>query len=240
VAEPASWIDLLALQPPGWGGSLLRGAVTTLAISSCSYGIGLLLGLGGALGKLTGGKMLRSTLDGYTTIVRSVPELLLIVMLYYFGTATLDQFIARLGYSAIHINGFMAAVVVLGFVQGAYATEILRGAIQAIPVEQIDAAKAFGMNPSLRFRRIIAPAMLPHAIPGLSNLWLEATKSSALVAIVGYSELALETKQAAGSTKHYFLFFLASAMIYLVISLASLRAFGFLDRKIRRGQPGVA
>jgi polar amino acid transport system permease protein len=237
VAEPASWVDLLALQPPGWGGNLLRGAASTIEISSCSYGLGVLLGLGGATGKFSGGTLLRRALDGYTTIVRSVPELLLIVMLYYLGTATLNRFFGSLGYSAIHINGFMAAVLVLGFVQGAYATEILRGAIQSIPIGQIEAAKAYGMNPWLRFRRIILPAMLPYAIPGLSNLWLEATKGSALVAIVGYSELALETRQAAGATKHYFIFFFASAIIYLIISLASLQVFSFIDRRVRRGQP---
>jgi polar amino acid transport system permease protein len=240
MAQAVSWIDLLALQPPGWGGNLLRGAVSTLEISSCAYGLGLLLGLGGAMGKLTGGKSLRAVLDGYTTLVRSLPELLLIVMLYYLGTATLNQLLGSLGYAAIHINGFMAAVVVLGFVQGAYSTEVLRGAIQSIPIGQIEAAKAYGMTPWLRFRRIILPAMLPYAIPGLSNLWLNATKDSALVAVVGYSELALETRQAAGGTKHYFIFFFVSALIYLAISLVSLRLFGLLERRLRRGQPKLA
>jgi polar amino acid transport system permease protein len=120
---------------------------------------------------------------------------------------------------------------------GAYATEVLRGAIQSIPVGQIEAAKAYGMSPFLRFRRIILPAMLPYAIPGMSNLWLNITKDSALVAVVGYSELTLQTKQAAGSTKAYFIFFVAAALIYLIISLASLRLFGTLEAYVRRGQP---
>jgi polar amino acid transport system permease protein len=237
VAESAHLFDLLSLEPPGWGGNLLRGAVSTLEISSCAYGLGIILGLTGALGKLGGGKYLRGALDGYTTVVRSVPELLLIVMLYYLGTATLNGLLDRLEYSAIRINGFVAAVVVLGLVQGAYSTEVIRGAIQAIPVGQIEAAKAFGMSPSLRFRRIILKAMLPNAIPGLSNLWLEALKGSALVAVVGYSELTLEARQAAGGTKFYFLFFVSAALIYLVISLVSLQVFGWIDRRLRRGQP---
>ena len=183
---------------------------------------------------------MRIILDGYTTLVRALPELLLIVMLYYLGTDTLNRVLASFGFEAVRINGFVAAVAVLGFVQGAYSTEVLRGAIQAIPVGQVEAAKAFGMSPFLRFRRIILPAMLPFAIPGLSNLWLNITKDSALVAVVGYSELTLQTRQAAGGTKHYFLFFAVSAMIYLVISLASLRLFGWLDRYVRRGQPKLA
>ena len=240
MAQAASWTDLLALQPPGWGGNLLSGAVTTIEISLCAYAVGLALGLCGAMGKLAGGKILRGILDGYTTLVRALPELLLIVMLYYLGTDTLNRVLASLGYEAMRINGFIAAVAVLGFVQGAYSTEVLRGAIQAIPVGQIEAAKAYGMSPFLRFRRIILPAMLPYAIPGLSNLWLNITKDSALVAVVGYSELALQTRQAAGGTKHYFLFFFVSAMIYLAISLASLRLFGMLERYVRRGQPKLA
>ena len=225
--------DTLAL----WSPNLLRGAISTIQISALAYAIGLILGLGGAMGKLTGGAILRAVLDGYTTIVRSVPELLLIVMLYYLGTATLNQVLETMGFQAIRISGFAAAVVVLGFVQGAYSTEVLRGAILAIPIGQIEAAKAYGMSPFLRFRRIVLPAMLHYAIPGLSNLWLNATKDSALVAVVGYSELALETRQAAGGTKYYFTFFLAAALTYLVISLVSLRLFGLLERHVRRGQP---
>ncbi|MGE3873713.1 MAG: ABC transporter permease [Parvibaculaceae bacterium] len=229
----ASSLELLAT----WKGTLLTGALSTLEISFLAYMFGLLLGLAGAMGKIAGGKYVKGVLEVYTTVIRSLPELLLIVMLYYLGTDTLNRMLQSLGYEAMRINGFIAAVVVLGFVMGAYATEVLRGAIQAIPVGQIEAAKAYGMSPFLRFRRIILPAMLPYAIPGLSNLWLNVTKDSALVAVVGYSELALATKQAAGSTKAYFTFFVAAALLYLIISLVSLRLFGALEAYVRRGQP---
>jgi polar amino acid transport system permease protein len=229
----ASSLELLAT----WKGNLLTGALSTVEISFLAYVFGLLLGLGGAMGKIAGGKYLKWILEIYTTLIRSLPELLLIVMLYYLGTDTLNRVMASLGFEAMRINGFVAAVVVLGFVMGAYATEVLRGAIQAIPVGQIEAAKAYGMSPFLRFRRIVLPAMLPYAIPGMSNLWLNITKDSALVAVVGYSELTLQTKQAAGSTKAYFTFFVAAALIYLIISLVSLRLFGALEARVRRGQP---
>jgi len=219
-----------------WGGNLLIGALSTIQISLWAYALGLCLGLLGALGKLNGGKVLRGMLDGYTTLVRSVPELVLIVILYYAGTDTLNRVLDHFGFDAVHVSGFMAAVFVLGFVQGAYSTEVLRGAIQAIPIGQIEAARAFGMSPSLRFRRIVLPAMLPYAIPGMANLWLNVTKDSALVAVVGYSELALATRQAAGGTKAYFLFYIVAAGIYLSISIASLFFFGQLERYYRRGQ----
>lgn len=232
-----SGLDLLAWNPPGWGFNLFNGAISTLKISALAYLLGLVIGLFGAMGKLSGGKYTRRVLDGYTTIVRSVPELLLIVILYYTGTSALNNLLVSLGYTPIRIDGFIAAVAVLGVVQGAYSTEVLRGAIQAIPIGQIEAAKAYGMPPLLLFRRITLPAMLPFAIPGLSNLWLNATKDSALISVVGYLELTKITQQAAGSTKWYFMFYTVTGAIYLLISLVSLKAFGMLDNYVRRGQP---
>jgi polar amino acid transport system permease protein len=145
--------------------------------------------------------------------------------------------LASYGYTAVRVSGFAAAVAVLGFMQGAYATEVLRAAIQAIPVGQIDAARAFGMTPWLRFRRIVIPAMLPLAIPGMANLWLIVTKDSSLIAVVGYTELLLATRQAAGNTKLYLLFFSCAAFVYLMITLASNQVFKRVEAYYRRGMP---
>ena len=233
-------LDLLSPYPPGWGGVLLTGAASTVAISAGAFLIGLLLGTGGALGKLSGIRPLRLLLELYTTTVRAVPELILIVGLYYAGMDGLNRLLIALNLPAFELNGFAVAVAVLGFVQGAYMTEVLRGAILAIPVGQIEAAKAFGMGARLRFRRIILPALLPNALPGLANLWMSVTKDSALVAVVGYQELALATRLAGASTKHYFIFFLASALIYLALTLVSNALFNLLERRVRRGQPKLA
>ena len=143
--------------------------------------------------------------------------------------------LASYGFTAVRVSGFAAAVAVLGFIQGAYSTEVLRAAIQAIPVGQIEAAKAVGMSPWLRFRRIVVPAMLPLAIPGMANLWLIVVKASSLIAVVGYTELLLATKQAAGNTKLYLLFYMAAAMGYLVMTLVSNQAFKRLEAYYRRG-----
>jgi polar amino acid transport system permease protein len=232
-----NYLDLLAWYPPGWGRNFFYGAISTLQISALAYGLGLIIGLFGARGKLSGGKVTKRFLEGYTTIVRSVPELLLIVILFYTGTQGINALAEAVGIGRVEINGFVAAVAVLGVVQGAYSTEVLRGAILAIPIGQIEAAKAYGMSPLLMFRRITLPAMLPYAIPGMSNLWLNATKDSALISVVGYLELTLITRQAAGETKTYFLFYSVSAGIYLLISLASLYGFGRLEAYVRRGQP---
>lgn len=235
-----SILELLSPYPPGWGGVLISGAASTILISLGAYLLGILIGLAGAAGKLKGSRPVVALLDLYTTAVRAIPELILIIGLYYAGTDGINRLLSALGFPPIEINGFLAAVVVLGVVQGAYATEVLRGAILAIPVGQIEAASAFGMRPLLRFRRIVLPALMPNALPGMANLWMSVTKDSALIAVVGYQELALATRLAAGNTKHYFLFFFAAAVIYLVITLVSNMVFGSLETYFRRGQPKAA
>ncbi|ANM12194.1 MULTISPECIES: ABC transporter permease [unclassified Rhizobium] len=240
MATSSSIVELLSPYPPGWGGVLLSGAASTILISLGAYVFGILIGLAGATGKLKGSRAVVTLLDFYTTAVRAIPELILIIGLYYAGTDGINRVLSTLGLPSIEINGFLAAVAVLGIVQGAYMIEVLRGSILAIPIGQIEAASAFGMRPWLRFRRIVLPALMPNALPGMANLWMSVTKDSALIAVVGYQELALATRLAAGNTKHYFLFFLAAAVLYLVITLVSNIVFGGLETHFRRGQPKSA
>lgn len=236
ILAGANW-EHLALSPPGWGGNLLRGLFSTIQIAIGAYILGLLIGLGGALGKIYGGPVLRWSLEVYTTLIRAVPELVLILLLYYAGTDLLNQTLEALGYERVDISGLAAGIYVLGFVQGAYATEVLRGAILAVPAGQIEAGAAFGMSWWQRHRRIVIPAMIPFALPGLANLWLIVTKDTALLAVVGFSELALETRQAAGATKSYFMFYVVAAALYLCLTLVSNVVFRWIERHYRRGQP---
>jgi polar amino acid transport system permease protein len=235
-----STMDLVALEPPGWGGNLLRGLRNSIIIAIGAYGFGLLIGIGGAYGKLYGGPILRDLLEVYTTIVRAVPELVLILILYFAGTDLINRVLEAFGYARIDINGLVAGIWVLAVVQGAYSTEVLRGAILSIPQGQIEAARAYGMPPLLMLRRITLPAMLPFAIPGLANLWLIATKDTALLAIVGFNELTQETRTAAGQTKAYFTFFVAAGVLYLLLTLVSNRIIARIERWSRRGMPSLS
>jgi polar amino acid transport system permease protein len=232
--------ELLALEPPGWGAALLRGAVVTLEIAALSFVVGLVLGMLGAGAKLSGRLPLLWVAEIYTTLIRAVPELLLIIVLFYAGASGITALLAMLGFGNVAISGFAAAVGVLAIVQGAYQTEVLRGAILAIPKGQIEAGRAFGMTPATRLRRIVIPLMLPLALPGIANLWLILLKDTALISVVGFSELLYIGKQAAGSTKHYFLFYSAVGLIYLAMTLVSNAAFRALERRFRRGTPLVA
>ncbi len=219
---------------------MLEGLWSTFQIALGAFLMGLVIGLLGAIGKLHGSRLTRSLLAIYTTLIRAVPELVLILLLYYAGTGAINQVLDMMGYRPIDISGLVAGIVVLGIVQGAYATEVIRGAMRAIPNGQLEAAQAFGMSPVTVLRRITIPAMIPHALPGMANLWLIVAKDTALLAVVGFSELALITRQAAGLTQAYWVFFLAAGALYLSLTLVSNVFFRRLERHARRGQPGLS
>ncbi len=230
-------MELLSLS--SWGGNLLRGLANSLQIAFGAFGMGLVIGLFGAYGKLYGGKVTRDLLAIYTTVIRAVPELVLILILYYVGSDIINKISEAVGGGRVEINGVAAGIWVLGVVQGAYATEVLRGAIKAVPVGQIEAAKSYGMPAFMIMRRVTIPAMMGFAVPGLANLWLIATKDTALLAVVGFSELTLETRQAASSTRAYFTFFLAAGFLYLMVTLFSGFVFARIEKWARRGQPSL-
>lgn len=232
--------EILSFGEKGFGDELLRGTQYTLLIAVCAYLLGVVLGLLGASAKLYGGPVSRAIGGIYTSIIRSVPELVLILILYFAGTRGFNSLLGLFGVGPVEVNATLAAIVVLGVVQGAYHTEVFRAAILAVPSGQIEAGRAFGMGRLLIFRRIIGPSMLPNAIPGLSNLWLIVVKDTALVAVVGNVELLSITASAAAFTKKYMLFYLATALIYLFITLISSYLIGLLERHYRRGQTRLA
>ncbi len=230
-------INLLSIGGQGWGGALLRGMQVTLEISSGAFVVGLAIGLVTALAKLHGHPFTVRVANGYTTICRAVPELLLILLLYYGGSSALNAILAGMGYHAVDIEGTPVAVFVLGMVQGAYASEIIRASILTVNKGQIEAAQAFGMQRGKIFLRVTLPMMAPHTLAGLANLWVCLIKDSALISVVGTNELIYTAKQAAGSTHAYLTFFLAAAALYYVITLISNVVLGRLERYLRRWMP---
>jgi len=231
-----TYLDLLSYGDKGWGDELLAGTLLTLQISFCGYLIGLGLGLLGAWGKLSGNRTSFLISETYTTLVRAVPELLLILLLYYSGSEAIARVLALIGQGEqVQVNGFAAAVATLGFVQGAYSTEVLRGAILSVPKGQMEAAKAYGMPAVLRFRRILFPLMFRYALPGLNNLWVNILKDSSLISVVGLSELVFSSKTAASGTKHYFFFYTVAGLIFMVLTTMSNFGVSYLERRVNRG-----
>jgi polar amino acid transport system permease protein len=223
-----------------WVPSLLQGLVHSLQIAFGAYAIGLILGTLGASAKLYGGPVSKDIAELYTTLVRAIPELVLILLLYYGGTALINDLMAAYARPPVDISGLAAGIVVLGIVQGAYHTEVLRGAILSLPPGQTEAARAYGMSPWQTLRRITLPGMLPYALPGLSNLWLVVTKDTALLAVVGFGELTLTTRQAASTNKAYFTFFMAAGFLYLMVTLVSNLVLSHIERRTSRGLPKAA
>jgi polar amino acid transport system permease protein len=233
--------EVLTFGRNGFGDELLRGIFVTVYIAALAFILGLFLGLIGAVAKLYGGLISRFIANFYTTVIRSIPELVLILFLFFAGTRGISTLGELVGYGPVEVNGTLAAILVLGFVQGAYSTEVLRGAIQAVPTGQIEAARAYGMSPLQILKRVIVPAMLPNAIPGLANLWLSVIKDTALIMVTGASaELGGTTRAAASFTKHYFLFYFVALMIYYTLTKISNFFIYRLERYVRRGQPKLA
>jgi polar amino acid transport system permease protein len=230
-----SWLTLLSFGDQGWSDELLRGALLSIEISLSAYAIGLFLGLLGAIAKQSKSSVARSVASTYTTVIRSVPDILVIFLIYYTATDAVSYLLGMTGLSMqFQLNGFVAAAISLGVVQGGYSTEVLRGAIIAVPRGQSEAAFAVGLTRKQSFFLVIIPQMLPLALPGLGNLWLIVLKESSLVSLIGFTELVLVGKMAAGATRHYLLFYAAVGVVFMVMSGLSALVFHYFEVKASR------
>ncbi len=223
----------------GYGWMLWDGVQITLTVAACAMALALALGLLGAWGKLSQSKTARNAAGIYTTVIRGVPELILILIVYY-GTPTLIQdTLERFDIDIIiDINPFVAGSVTIGFIYGAFATEVFRGAFLAVPRGQIEAAYAIGMNRVLVARRVLLPQMWRFALPGLGNVWITLTKATALISVIQLPELLRNADIAARAVRLPFTFYFAASLMYLAITVVSMvaqqRAEAWANRGVRR------
>ena len=216
--------------------SILTGTLVTIAVALCSVFLAVLLGLLGAWGKLSHSKAANAVCDGYTTLIRGVPELVLMLLLFYGGQQLLNDLGTATGWwGYLEINHFTAGVFTIGFIYGAYMTETFRGAYLSIPRGEIEAGFACGMNGGLVFRRIIWPQLVRYALPSFGNNWLVLVKATALVSVLGLHELVWESFTAGRSTRQLFTFFFVTLVIYLVLTAVSDVGLRWLDRKYSVG-----
>lgn len=215
----------------GYGTSLLAGAGLTLALAFASLAIAAALGLAGAAARLSRHPALRGAARAYTTVVRGVPDLVMMMLVFYGGQTALNALADRLGRAAPDVDPFAAGALTIGFIFGAYLAEIFRGAYLAVPAGQREAALACGMTPAQALRRVVGPQMLRHALAPLSNTWLVMLKSTAIVSLIGLSDLMERAATAAGSTREPFLFYAAAGVAYLAFTSVSELAFAWLRRR---------
>ena len=220
----------------GYGPSIFEGTVLSLEVSLASLVIAMLLGIIGALSKLSSSPVLRLMAQVYTTIIRGIPDLVLMLLVFFGGQVFINQIGPLFGYEDyIDINPFIAGVSTIGFIFGAYMTETFRGAILAVDKGQIEAGSAYGMGPLLIFRHITLPQMIRHALPGFGNNWLVLIKTTALVSIIGLDDMVRKAGLAAGSTRKPFTFYLVVAINYLIITSISIYILKYLERRYSVG-----
>ena len=219
--------------------TLIEGLQMTLLVGLVSLALAVVFGLLAAWAKLSSVRPIVFAADTYTTVIRGVPELVLILLIYY-GVPTLLQSTVRQwgpGFAdfRLDLDPFAAGTITLGFIYGAFAADVFRGAYLAVPRGQIEAAVASGMSRVLLFRRILFPQMLRFALPGLGNVWMVLIKATALMSVIQLEELMRKAEIAAGATRMPFTFFLAAALLFLAITAVSVVVQGRLERWANRG-----
>ncbi|MDC5552613.1 histidine transport system permease HisQ [Acinetobacter baumannii] len=224
----------------GYGPLLLSGTWMTIQLALLSLLLSVIIGLIGASSKLSNIKALRYIATAYTTLIRSVPDLVIMLLLFYSLQLGLNQITEALQMDQIDINPFVAGVITLAFIYGAYFTETFRGAFQSVPRGQIEAAMAYGMTPWQVFHRVLFPQMMRFALPGIGNNWQVLIKATALVSIIGLTDIVKITQDAGRSTMQLFFFSIVAAAIYLAITTVSNLILIWLERHysagVRQGQ----
>ena len=220
----------------GYGHQLTSGTLVTGEIFLASLALGLIIGLIAAFAKLSRWWLLRKTADLYSDIIRGLPELLTIFLIYFGIPIFIARLLSHFGIDFyLKVSPFVGGVVALSFYFGAYAAEIFRGAILSVPKGQIEAAQAFALSSAQIYRRIILPQAWRIALPPLGNMTLALMKSTALVSVIGLDELMRKTSMATAATHQPFTFYFTASLIYLAMTVMISVAMNFLERRTSRG-----
>ena len=229
-------MELLAFGKTGWGDELFIATLMTIAVSITAMLIGFLFALIFTPLKLSKNKILNFIGNSYTTVIRGVPELL-VIYLFFFGGSGAVMFVASMfGYNDyIEINAFITGSFAIGIISGAYSTEVFRGAIQSIDKGQFEASQVLGLKKFAYFFRVIMPQMLRLAIPNLSNVWQITLKDTSLISVTGLVEIMRQSYIAAGSTRDPLFFYSFAAVLYLLLTFISMKFLNNLEKKYSRG-----
>lgn len=214
---------------------LLEGALITASVAIVSLIIAVVLGLVTASMKLAPSRIAGGGAATYTTVIRGVPDLVLMLLIFFGGQSMVNDIGAYFEWDYIDVNPYVTSVITIGFIFGAYMGETFRGAILAVPVGMLEAGSAYGMTKWQVFHRILLPQMMRHALPGIGNNWLVLMKSTALVSVIGLNELVFRAGQAGGSTRQPFIFYLFVAFVFLFFTTISIWGLRWLEKRYSAG-----
>jgi arginine/ornithine transport system permease protein len=220
----------------GYGASLFQGSLITLGVALLSLVLALIFGMAAALAKLAKNPVLRTLATIYSGMVRGVPDLVLMLLCFFGGQVLINFVLEKLSYEGyVDINPFIAGVLTLGTIYGAYMCESFRGAILAVDKGEVEAAHSFGLSPRKVFRRIVFPQMLRHALPSLGNNWMVLLKGTAIVSVIGLDDLVRKASLASGATQSPFRFYFAVALAFLGFTSISIWFLKGLERHFNQG-----
>jgi His/Glu/Gln/Arg/opine family amino acid ABC transporter permease subunit len=214
---------------------ILDGLRVTLSVAAASLLVASIFGMAGAVAKLSASRLARGAANAYTTVIRALPDLLLMLMVFYGGQILLNNLAEAQGWGYIDVDAFAAGTLTLGFVFGAYLTETFRGAILAVPKGQIESGEACGLSRLQVLRHILVPQMVRHAIPGFTNNWLVMLKATALVSVIGLDDMVHRAGLASAATRAPFTFYALTGAIYLAVTTVSILALTAVERRFSRG-----
>ena len=219
----------------GYSQVIIQGTLVTLELAISSVVLALVIGLIGAGGKLSKSRVISGFFGCYTTLIRGVPDLVLMLLIFYGLQIAFNSVTESLGLTQIDIDPMSAGIITLGFIYGAYFTETFRGAFMAVPRGQIEAATAFGFSGSQIFRRILFPAMMRFALPGIGNNWQVILKATALVSLLGLNDVVKATQLAGKGTYQPFYFAIVAGVVYLIFTTLSNGVLLWLERRYSLG-----
>ena len=229
-------MELLAFGDTGWGDELFYATLMTIAVSITAIIIGFSFAAIFTPLKLSKNRLLNFIANSYTTVIRGVPELLVIYLFFFGGTGAVMYVASIFGYNEyIEINAFITGAFAIGIISGAYSTEVFRGAVQSIDKGQFEAARVLGLSKFAQFFKIILPQVLRLAIPNLSNVWQITLKDTSLISVTGLVEIMRQSYIAAGSTRDPLFFYSFAAVLYLLLTYLSMKLINRLEIKYSRG-----
>ena len=228
--------EKLVFGDSGWGDEFLIATLMTIAVSISSMGLGVFVAIFAAWAKLTSSKILKFISSFYTTVIRGIPELLVIYLIFFGGSALVMKIAKVFGYNGyIELNALTISVIAIGVISATYSSEVLRAAYLSIPKGQAEAAKSLGLSRWQIFLKILTPQILRHAIPGLGNVWQVTLKDTSLISVTGLVEIMRQTRIASNVEHSPLTFLITAAFLYLFLTTFSSKFFNFLERKTNKG-----